>query len=255
MSVTPSMGIITPEAVVLEFRAAGLATRTLAKVVDLLAQMFVLALVLMGASFTFGQSGSETGMVVTLVLAVFLIVVLAPALCETLWNGRTPGKAVFGLRVVTVDGGPIQFRHALVRGLLQLVELPLGIAVFIALGNPRSQRLGDLAGGTFVVSERSAGALTTPTLFFPPAGLETYCAQLDVSRLDSEHFLLVRNFLLRVAELDGGARYQLAKKLAIGVSAMCTPAPPPMLSPEPYLIAICAAYQARHDDRALVGAR
>lgn len=246
VSVTVSTGIITPEAVVLEFRIAGLATRALAKVVDLAIQMMVLVMIVAGVAMGLGSIGSETPVVISLALSVFVIVVLAPALCETFWNGRTPGKALFGLRVVTVDGGPISFRHALVRGLLQLVELPLGIALLIALGNPRSQRLGDLAAGTFVISERSASSLTVPTLFQAPPGLEYYCAQLDVSRVDSEQFLLVRNFLLRVSEMEAAARYGLAVRLATSISQISTPTPPAGVPPELYLVCVCSAYQTRH---------
>ena len=80
----------------------------------------------------------------------------------------------------------------------------------------------DLTAGTFVISERSASSLIVPTLFFPPPGLEYYCAQLDVSRVDSEQFLLVRNFLLRVANLEVGARYALAARLATLAGAEAT---------------------------------
>ena len=244
MSVTASMGVVTPEAVVLEFRAAGLATRTLAKVIDLAMQAVVLGILLVVVGLT--AAASPTAATIAVAVSVFVVVLFLPALVETLWNGRTPGKAILGLRVVTVEGGPISFRHAALRGLLQVIELPLGAAGFIALANPRSQRLGDLAAGTFVISERAASSLTVPTLFSPPPGLEVYCAQLDVSRVDSEQFLLARNFMLRVNELDGAARYDLATRLADALVARCAPPPPPMVSAEYYLICVCAAYQVRH---------
>ena len=79
-------------------------------------------------------------------LIVFVGIFLVP-LCETRWNGRTPGKALLGLRVVTDVGETIGFGHALIRSLIQLVELPTGIALVAALSNPRNQRLGDLSAG------------------------------------------------------------------------------------------------------------
>ena len=98
-----------------------------------------------------------------------------------------------------------------------------------------------------MISERAASELTIPTLFYPPPGLEYYCAQLDVSRVDSEQFLLIRNFLLRVADLEALARYALAVRLATAASALCTPPPPAGVPPEVYLVAVCSAYQQRHD--------
>ncbi len=244
MSVTPTMGVVTPEAVVLEFRSAGLATRTLAKVVDLIAEFFMLAIILWLAALTL--TGSTTALIIVVSITAFVLVVLLPALLETFWNGRTIGKALLGLRVVTTEGGPIAFRHAILRGLLQLVELPMGIAVFVALANPRSQRLGDLAAGTFVVSERAASSYMIPTVFFPPPGCEEFCQTLDVSRVDSEQFLLVRNYLLRVTELDATARYELAIRMATPLREMCKPAPPAQMTAELYLICVCSAYQIRH---------
>lgn len=259
MSLTPATGIITPEAVVLEFRPAGLATRAIAKVVDLLVQGVMTVIIVVIAGFAFGGAGSSVGATVLVTLGMFFVFIFAPALMETFWNGRTPGKMALHLRVLTIDGGPISFRHALVRNLIALMELPLGVAIFVALGNPRSQRLGDLAAGTFVVNERSERVSIIPTRFVAPPGLEWYCAQLDVSRVDSEQFLLARNYLLRVNELAARPRYDLAVRLATRFADRCTPAPPPHIPPEYYLICICAAYQVRHhhddDDLVRVGAR
>ena len=47
----------------------------------------------------------------------------APIAVETLSHGRSLGKLACGLRVVRDDGGPIRFRHALVRGAIGVVEI------------------------------------------------------------------------------------------------------------------------------------
>lgn len=250
MSVTPSAQIITPEAVILEFRSAGLATRSMAKLIDVIALMLVSSLALMILAFgasALNVNATSGGFGVALIaIGIFVLVLGVPALAETLGNGCTPGKSIMGLRVVTVEGGPISFRHALLRGLIQLVEIPTGIAVFVALANPRSQRLGDLAAGTFVISERAASSHTVPTAFYPPPGCEVYCSVLDVARIDSEQFLLIRNLLLRVFEMSPEARASLTNRLADEASKVCTPPPPVGLPAEFYLICVCSAYQMRH---------
>ena len=58
-----------------------------------------------------------------------------------------------GLRVVRDDGGPIRFRHALVRGLIGVVlEKPgitLGFLAFVTIaGSSRHKRVGDMLAGT-----------------------------------------------------------------------------------------------------------
>lgn len=245
MSVTPTAGIVTPEAVVLEFRTGGLATRAMAKLVDVLIFGTVLSLVIPVVLIVSG--GSEAFALAGLSVVLFLGVVIAPAAVESMTNGSSAGKAMLGLRVVTGEGGPVTFRHALVRGLIQLVEIPLGVGVVVALANVRSQRLGDLAAGTFVISDRGDSvSMMIPTVFFPPPGTEAYCAALDVSRVDSEQFLLVRNFLLRVQDLAGGARWALAVEMATALRERCSPPPPDGMGPELFLICVCSAYQVRH---------
>ena len=51
------------------------------------------------------------------------VVVGYPLVMETLTRGRTLGKMAIGLRTVRDDGGPIRFRQALVRALLEVVEV------------------------------------------------------------------------------------------------------------------------------------
>jgi uncharacterized RDD family membrane protein YckC len=97
-------------------------------------------------------------------IALVLLLVFAlqfgyPVGFETLWRGRTPGKAAMGLRVVTVEGAPVRFRHAATRaaiGLLELTGTAGAIAVIASLSSARGQRLGDLAAGTLVIRERRA---------------------------------------------------------------------------------------------------
>ena len=87
-------------------------------------------------------------------------------LCETFFNGQTVGKWLMGLRVVSIDGQPINAWQAILRNVLRLADgLPMymiGSDVyfpFFMLGlaavsmNDRYQRLGDLAAGTMVIVE------------------------------------------------------------------------------------------------------
>ncbi|MCF0233433.1 MAG: RDD family protein [Thermoguttaceae bacterium] len=75
---------------------------------------------------------------------------------EAFWNGRTLGKALFHLRVLTVEGRPIGRGQALLRNIIRSADLALGpFVAFILMTNDRMARLGDLAAGTLVVAEDS----------------------------------------------------------------------------------------------------
>lgn len=78
------------------------------------------------------------------------------------FGGRTPGKLLTGLRVARVDGHAPTLGDAFLRNLLRLLWVtPFGPA-FIVLDawslriTELDQRMGDLAAGTVVVTERSA---------------------------------------------------------------------------------------------------
>lgn len=243
-----SQGIVTPEAVLLEFSEAGLGSRSLAFLVDLAAR----AGLLYGVLFAMGVSGvvlDETIVVVVLIAATFAALLVYPVVCETIWNGRTPGKMVVGLRVVTVEGAPVRFRHAAIRSALGIVDFLVGagaIAILSALATRQSQRLGDLAAGTIVIRERQAAAFSQPIVFHPPPGWEPFGAALDVSRLGDDAYILVRSFLLRVHQLRPAARAGRATELATGVADAIGVHLPPGTDPEGFLITVAAAYQSRH---------
>jgi hypothetical protein len=180
---------------------------------------------------------------------LFLLIFGYPAAFETMWRGRTPGKAALGLRVVTIEGGPIRFRHAAIRSILGLVDKYLFtgmVGVVALLLTRRNQRLGDLVAGTIVLRERSGAGTPTAVRFDPPRGLEAFVASLDVARLGHEDYGTIRSFLLRAASLPPGARQHLAAQLAAPLVDRLQVTPPPGLPPEVFLVCVAAAHQLRN---------
>jgi uncharacterized RDD family membrane protein YckC len=238
-------GIVTPEAVVLEFETAGLASRGVARLIDAAIQGAILLAIVLVAANVEGWVG-----IVLLVSGLAGTLLGYPAACELLMQGRSPGKAAFGLRVVTVEGGPIAARHAFTRSALGLVDflLPPGglFAVVSSLLSARSQRFGDLVAGTMVLRERSAAPTAAAVWFNPPHGLEGYAATLDVSQVDDAQFAIVRSFLVRVHELAPEARSALALRLARPIAAAMHHTPPAGVHPELFLVCVAAAHQRRH---------
>ncbi|MDH3681259.1 MAG: RDD family protein [Acidimicrobiia bacterium] len=244
--------VVTPEGVVLDFRAAGIASRTLAKAIDLLIQFIgLLAAIFLAAFLSFV---SEALAVVAIVVLLFGIFYGYPALLETFWDGHTVGKRLFGIRVITIEGGPVRFRHAAIRSLIGTFDFwfptPGGlIAVSFVLLTKRSQRLGDLAAGTIVIREPRASQ--APVFFAPAQGAEGVSRNLDTSRLDAHHYTLVREFLLRAGELMPDARWELGELLADRVAAYTGNPRPPGLDGERFLVSVLHAHQARFDDGSL----
>jgi uncharacterized RDD family membrane protein YckC len=153
----PRTHIETPENVRLTYHLAGPGSRTGAFLIDLALRWFILAGLMMFVGITLpliGISGLPIGI---WLVGLFLVEWGYGSLFEGLWNGLTPGKRVFNLRVVKTEGYPIGFYEAILRNFLRVADiLPLlyGFGFITTLCNRRMQRIGDLVAGTMVVRER-----------------------------------------------------------------------------------------------------
>ncbi len=242
---------MTPEAVVVDLAEADIGSRLVARLIDAAAQLGGILLLLGGiAALAAAIPGVPKWAAISAVIfGVFAGLVGYSVAMESLWRGKTLGKAALGLRVVTVEGGPISFRHAVIRGALGLVEIyaTLGsVAVVSAMVSNRHQRLGDLVAGTVVRRERSGAAMPEAITFGLPAELETYAATIDASGLSATDYATVRNFLLRVATLDPQARIDLASRLAAPLASRLAHTIPAGIWPETFLLCLATTWQRRH---------
>ncbi|MEV8526860.1 RDD family protein [Streptomyces sp. NPDC052000] len=247
--------LVTGDAVVLGLRAARLPSRALALVIDL--AVVWAAYILISLAMLFATASLDPAAQAAIAVALFVLVLVgAPIAVETLTHGRSLGKLACGLRVVRDDGGPIRFRHALVRGAMGVIEilLTLGVVACIAsLVSERGRRIGDVFAGTLVVRERvsSGWAAAVPP---PPPWLVGRFAGLDLSRVPDGLWLAVRQYLMRMGQLDPQVSWTMAVRLAEDVVA-CTGAPAPEgVPPAAYLAGVVSERQARDARRVFGGA-
>jgi uncharacterized RDD family membrane protein YckC len=236
-------GIVTPQGVVLDLETAGVGHRGLARVIDLVIVLAgVWAIVALSSLLP-----STVGLVVSLVVGFFWAFGY-PVVSETFFRGRTLGKLALGLRVVTLEAGPIGFREAFIRSLFQIIDIVASfgsVALIAGMFTKKSQRLGDFAAGTFVIIDPRVISHVPAVPFTPPMGTEGIVASMNVSKLRPEQERLVRSFLLRVGDLSGPARVDLGNRLALSTSQYLGHAGQFGLPPEPYLVAVLAARQLR----------
>ena len=241
-------GLVTPEAVVLQFETAGIGSRFLAAMIDLFIQGVVLvvasiALVVFAGS---GDGGGDVAATVLLLLIVTAVLLGYPVAFETLSRGRSLGKLALGLRVVREDGGPIRFRHAFVRGLLGVVEFWLtfgSVALITSLASARGKRLGDFLAGTVVIRERvpTQGAPVTPM----PPQLAGWAGGLDLARIPDDLALAARQYLSRFHDLAPAVRDEMGARLAGAMAAVTSPPPPPGVPAWAFLSAVLAERRRR----------
>ncbi|MET9321847.1 RDD family protein [Streptomyces sp. NPDC003038] len=246
--------LVTGDAVVLGLRPARLPSRALAIVLDLI--VYLTGYVLITVGLTYATASLDDAAIAAVAVGSFLLVLVGvPIAVETLTHGRSLGKLACGLRVVRDDGGPIRFRHALVRGAMGVVEL-LGtfgaVACIASLASERGRRLGDVFAGTLVIRERVPGARVMPVPA-PPPWLAGRFAGLDLSAVPEGLWLAIRQYLTRMGQLDPQVSAAMAAKLADDLVARTGALPPAGVPAAAFLMAVVHERQSRDAARAFGG--
>lgn len=240
---------ITPDAVALDVEVATVGSRGIAYLLDL-ALIWGALLLLQLAQLLVGWELMQAGWVAValMLLAAFAVQFGYPIGFEVLWRGRTLGKAALGLRVITVEGAPVGFRHAVIRAVAGVFELlsTLGIlAIGTSFTSRRGQRLGDLAAGTVVIRERRARRSVGGLTYRTPPGWEAYAQQLDVGDLGAADLALIRDTLRRADTLAPTMRREVMDEVAGSIVDRVSPPPPAYAEAEPWLRCLAARLSAR----------
>ncbi len=241
--------LVTGEAVLIDVPSTSVGVLILSGLIDLVVQFALFIAVVIAAALLSEHLSSAQGDVLHLVLFVGIVLGLPVAL-ETFTRGRTLGKLCLKLRVVRDDGGPIVFRHALVRGLVGVIEKYMFYAipaVISSMLSTRGKRLGDFAAGTHVVREETSLRLSLPPQMpYPLAG---WAASADLAPLPDGLALQIRQFLGRANGLGPAARADLGRSLLAQVLPGVSPLPPQNAPVEAVLSAIVAERRRRDGER------
>ncbi len=151
----------TPENVILDFELAGIGSRGVAVVIDLLIQYTLLTMIAVIMFFIAGAEalnvmlvGDNTAYIVISLLLIFVIQFGYFLLFEYFMNGVTPGKKAVGLKVMMANGEPVSLTASFIRNFIRLADmLPgfYGIAILSVFFTKQYMRIGDLAANTVVV--------------------------------------------------------------------------------------------------------
>jgi uncharacterized RDD family membrane protein YckC len=214
--------VATPERVSFDYQVAGLGTRAIAQVLDILIIGVILAAVYFVA-LAIAVVGSATATLVA-VIGSFVVIFGYFWVSESLWSGQTVGKKVFRLRAVGDRGEPLTFAQAGIRNIVRIVDfLPYayGVGLIVLFVNGKGKRLGDLAAGTIVVKDSDhvwlwqlPGARLPAATGPPPAAYAAAtAAEITLRRLDPELRRFVSSYARRRPHLPVEVRVQLATQV------------------------------------------
>jgi uncharacterized RDD family membrane protein YckC len=243
--------LVSGEGVRLALAPAGVGSRVIATLIDAVAQ-FVAIFLLVLLDIAVAGSADSAALQAAVIVEEVLVLAGYPVVAEWLTRGRTLGKLAMGLRVVRDDGGPIGFRHALVRGLAGFILEKPGLipplttiaGLLTMSASSREKRLGDMLAGTVVLNERSAPQRMAPLPDWVPPPLQPWAAALDLHRLDDRLALSARQFVTRAHAMTWQAQTTLGEDLRARVLAVTAPDPPPG-TPTPALLLTVLAERRR----------
>jgi uncharacterized RDD family membrane protein YckC len=243
--------IETPERVELYYTRAQIGNRFLAALIDHTIQLILIfaigiALAVMGVNFTNWWNALGNWAIALALVLVFVIFSGYFVFFETIWNGQTPGKRLFRLRVIREDGRPIRFYEAMVRNLLRigldampvLAVVPIySVGIVAVFFSSRSKRLGDYVADTVVIRESERRAPTLDDVLTlaretPSVAAVTADAPFDIdpSKLTSEDLSALRAFLRRRYDLSPEARRDLGYRIVVSLASRL--AIPPIQLPQ-----------------------
>ncbi len=230
------MAVVTPENITVTYRLAGVASRTMAFLVDLVIQFLLIILVqgvLKLAAGGVGKPGVSLASLLSAagMLLVYLIIFAYAIFFEMICGGRTPGKKLFHLRVIRDGGYPINLMSSALRNILRFIDL----GIFQFAGNPvvlcglpglmciffspTYRRIGDYAAGTSVIvdigssplqSER-VSALSPAALYYIP-----YIRNLD--RVSPQEYSVIRRLTSRRIKLNPFSLNALAARVGSNIA-------------------------------------
>lgn len=197
----------------LEFALAGPGGRSYAFVVDWHIRLllglawFIAASLLYSGTVSWIGVGDEamSGYFFLVALPAMVIYFLYHPVLEILMDGRTPGKRIAGIRVVTRDGkAPSNGAH-LVRNIFRLVDsLPFAylIGLTTTLITEQNLRFGDLAAGTLLIYD----AVDEKTALKEVEAM--HGAQIGLKEAE-----LVHELITRWDSLDSATRVGLGRRM------------------------------------------
>lgn len=206
----PRYQISTPEQVSFHYTVAGVMTRCLAWITDLLLIWAGYIAVIV----VFAQLGGGAGAALILI-GWFVLDFGYFSFFELYWAGQSPGKKLFAIRVISARGNKLYFTDVLIRNLMRPVDmLPIAMATggTTAMIDKWHRRLGDLMADTLVVRDvrqvlpqALGGAKARVNSFQTDAGLRSRVL-MRVTRAERD---LIMDLALRRDQMDAAIRESL----------------------------------------------
>ena len=211
--------INTTQNVNINFTAAPVGDRILAYFIDLTIKI-AYGIVIYGIFFYwFGINNAFKTMdqwsVIAIVLVFYFPVMIYSITLESLLEGQSFGKKILKIKVVKIDGYQASFGDYLMRWFFRIIDITIlygTVALVTIISSKKSQRLGDMAAGTAVITLKNKVTINNTIL---EDLSETYVPSypLVIKLSDNDMRIIKDTFQFAVSKNDRDTISQLREKI------------------------------------------
>lgn len=235
-----SNDIITGQYVTIEQYPASAADRLLARMIDMfIIQMYLVAVVTVVSALPNRYMNDDTGILVLVI--VLLPVVFYFPLCEIFFSGRTIGKHAQRIRVVQADGSRLKVTSALLRWVLDFLDVTLGLGLPVIIVSKKSQRIGDIAADTLVIKDTERFYTDNNPYAYDFADSNYHPSYPEASELTIKQYELIDRVIYYNDDFD--RRQQLLDSTANKVISTLGILPRPGMPAEVFLATVLSDYR------------
>ena len=211
--------INTTQNVKLFFATASVGERLLAYGVDLLIKtayaivVYVLFFQLIDITKNINM---DDGISIALICLLLFPLLFYTLVSETFMEGQTFGKKLLKIKVVKIDGYQAGFLDFLIRWIFSIIDIQIGYVpgVISMVSTKHTQRLGDLAAGTAVISEKSKYNISHTILMDVDEKYEPHFSQNQVMLFsDNDIRIIKENFEVALRQSNPQILDRLARKI------------------------------------------
>jgi uncharacterized RDD family membrane protein YckC len=153
------LAIVTTQNVTIHFQAASVGDRILAYVLDWLIKIAyaisVYFVFFVAVGIEDWANTLDNWSQISVYIIFYFPVIFYSLLFESIFEGQTLGKKMMKTKVVKIDGYQATFGDYIIRWLFRLIDISTNsgmIGLIAMISSSKSQRLGDMAAGTAVIS-------------------------------------------------------------------------------------------------------
>jgi uncharacterized RDD family membrane protein YckC len=153
------LAIVTTQNVTINFEAASVGDRILAYVLDWLIKIAyaisVYYVFFVAVGIEDWANSLDNWSQISVYIIFYFPVIFYSLLMESIFEGQTLGKKIMKTKVVKIDGYQATFGDYIIRWLFRLIDISTNsgmIGLIAMISTSKTQRLGDMAAGTAVIS-------------------------------------------------------------------------------------------------------